>query len=56
MKTVMYVNFMKLIFVGERAASDINMMTGLILHSEDHRVARIADKAVYLHGNKIIKK
>lgn len=50
MKTVMYMYFVKLIFVGQRAPGDVDMVSGLIFHREYHRMARVAYQSIYLRA------
>lgn len=44
----MDVNFLKLIFVGKRAAGDVNMMLCAVVYDQNNTMASVADCRTYL--------
>lgn len=47
-QAVVDVYFVELVLVGQRPAGDVDVVARVILHREDHRVARVGDHAIYL--------
>lgn len=47
-KAVMYVDLMELVLVRQRTASDVNVVSRLVLHGEYYGMARVGDEAINL--------
>lgn len=43
MQSIMYVDLVKLILVGERTSRDIDVVPGLVFDGEDHGVSCVAN-------------
>lgn len=48
-RTVVEVDLLELVPVGERAAGNIYMLLGVLLHPEDQRLASVVQRARYLY-------